>query len=190
MKRLFIAVDLAIPVVERLAVLQRQLDERLDGGVRIKWTRPQNIHMTLKFLGDTDEAMVPMLRDVLSNLVGPLFPFEVESRGIGCFPRPDNPRIIWAGFDDDGAEVLSLLQQALERDLDELGIPKDQRAFKPHVTLGRVKSRQKPSLDHLFQGLRGTSWGNSYIKDFILFESRLDHTGATYHVLDRFPLGS
>lgn len=190
MKRLFIAIDLSIPVVERLAVLQQQLDERLDEGVRIKWTKPQNIHLTLKFLGDTEDSMVPMLRNVLADLVGPLFPFEVEARGIGCFPRPDKPRIIWAGFDDEGAEVLTLLQQALERDLAEIGIPKEDRAFKPHVTLGRVKSRQKPSLNELFEGHRDTSWGRSYIKDLILFESRLDHTGATYHVVERFPLGS
>lgn len=190
MKRLFIAVDLSIRVVERLANLQTQLDGRLDDGVRVKWTEPQNIHLTLKFLGDTDDALVPMLRDVLSNLVGPLFPFEVESRGIGCFPRPDKPRILWAGFDGQGAEVLTLLQQALERDLADLGIEEENRAFKPHVTLGRVKSRQKPSLEHVFDGFRDASWGKSYIKDLILFESTLDHTGATYHVIDRFPLGS
>lgn len=190
MKRLFIAVDLSISVVERLAVLQQQLDERLDESVRIKWTEPKNIHLTLKFLGDTEDAAVPDLRDVLEEIVAPLSRFVVKSRGIGCFPRPEKPRIIWAGFDEDSAEVLSLLFRAVERDLGDIGIPTEERPFKPHLTLGRVKSRRKPSLNTLFDGLRDSIWGDSHVKDIALYESKLDHHGPTYEVIDRFLLGT
>ncbi len=192
MKRLFIALDLAIPVVERLAIFQEQIQEHIedDQGVRVRWTSPENLHLTMKFLGDTDPALVPMLRTTLDELVTPLFPFEVEARGLGFFPGPKKPRIIWTGFDKQSAEVLSLLQQALERDLEELGFEKEHRAFRPHVTLGRVKSRKRPDFTGMAEELDPESFGKSYIKDVILYESKLRQTGPEYTVLDRFALGA
>jgi 2'-5' RNA ligase len=192
MKRLFIALDLAIPVVEQLAVFQEQIQEELadEDDVRVRWTSPENIHLTMKFLGDTEDALVPMLRQTLGELVKPLFPFEVEAKGIGCFPKPKRPRIIWSGFDDQSEEVLSLLQQALERDLEELGFQKEDRPFRPHVTLGRVKSRAKPDFTDLMDGRTETSFGKSYIKDVILYESELTSEGPIYTVIDRFALGA
>lgn len=192
MRRLFVALDLAIPVVEQLAVFQEELHALLadDDGVRVRWTSPENIHLTMKFLGDTEEALVPMLRDTLGELVKPLFPFEVEAKGIGFFPNPKNPRIIWSGFDQQSAEVLSLLQQALERDLSELGFAKEDRAFRPHVTLGRVKSRRRPDFTEYTGEIGRRSFGKSYIKDVVLYESELSSQGPTYTVIDRFALGA
>lgn len=192
MKRLFIALDLAIPVVEQLAVFQEELQETLAGeeDIRVRWTSAENIHLTLKFLGDTEEALVPMLRETLADLVKPLFPFEVEARGVGFFPGPTKPRIIWSGFDKQGAEVLSLLNKAVERDLEQLGFEKEQRKFRPHVTLGRVKSRQRPDFTELGEEIGARSFGKSYIKDIILYESQLRSDGPRYTVLDRFTLGA
>lgn len=192
MKRLFIALDLAIPVVEQLAVFQEELQELLADreGVRVRWTNPENIHLTMKFLGDTEDALVPMLRETLSDLVKPLFPFEVEAKGVGFFPSPKKPRVIWSGFDEQSAEVLSLLQQALERDLEELGFEKENRKFRPHVTLGRVKSRNKPDFTEFADQINDRSFGKSYIKDVILYESKLSSAGPTYTVIDRFALGA
>jgi 2'-5' RNA ligase len=201
MKRLFIALDLAIPVVEQLAVFQEELQVLLadTDDVRVRWTSPENIHLTMKFLGSTPDPLVPMLRESLGHLVKPLFPFEVEAKGIGFFPHPTKPRIVWSGFDEQSEEVLSLLQQALERDLEELGFEKESRPFHPHVTLGRVKSRAKPDFTTLLDAnpqdaqpaeeTDGRSFGKSYIKDLILYESKLSSTGPTYTVLDRFALG-
>lgn len=192
MKRLFIAFDLAIPVVERLSVFQEDFQalRAEHDGVRVRWTNPENIHLTMKFLGDTEDALVPMLRETLSELVTPLFPFEVEANGVGFFPSPKKPRVIWSGFDPQSAEVLSLLQQALERDLEELGFEKENRPFRPHVTLGRVKSRNKPDFTEFSDKLEGRSFGKSYIKDVILYESTLGSDGPTYTVIDRFALGA
>lgn len=192
MKRLFIALDLAIPVVEQLVVFQEEIQEMLadQDDVRVRWTSPENIHLTMKFLGDTEEALVPMLRETLGVLVKPLFPFEVEAKGIGVFPSAKKPRIIWSGFDEQSEEVLSLLQQALERDLEELGFEKEDRPFRPHVTLGRVKSRSRPDFTDVGDDLGEQSFGKSYIKDVILYESKLGSEGPTYTVIDRFALGA
>jgi 2'-5' RNA ligase len=190
MKRLFIAVDLADAVAERLAELQQTLADRIEDDVRLTWTPPENMHLTVKFVGATEESEIPALCRVIEDVSEETSPFEIESRGIGCFPRPDKPRVIWAGIDDEGAGLLSQIHRALERDLADLDVPKDDRAYKPHLTLGRVKSRVKPSVDELFQGLRGRSWGTTSVAEIVLYESQLDHTGARYEAIDRFPLSS
>ncbi|MBA2662774.1 MAG: RNA 2',3'-cyclic phosphodiesterase [Bradymonadaceae bacterium] len=194
MKRLFLAVDLSIAVVEKLAILQediqRHLGARGDEGVSVRWVDAPNIHLTLKFLGETEEDLLPMIAETIARLGKPLFPFEVECRGFGCFPAPNKPRILWAGIDARGGEVLGLLQQAIERDLDELGFATEFREFKAHVTLGRVKSTQTIDLSELVERYANMKFGKSYIKDLILYESKLDHRGPHYHVLDRFALGT
>lgn len=190
MPRLFIAVDLAISVVERLTLLQREWADRIDDDdVRIKWVKPANIHMTLKFLGKTEPPLVPMLEEVLADIVKPLFPFEVACQRIGAFPEPRRPRILWAGLDPKGSEVMALLPKAIERDLEPLGFARDDRDFHPHVTLGRVKSRQRCDMREIVDEFSDLDFGQSYIKDMILYESRLTGDGAVYTVLNRFPLG-
>ena len=192
-RRLFIAVDLSISVVERLILFQDELQNKLRGAfgddLSVRWTDAENIHLTLKFLGDTSDALVSMLESSIASLAEPLFPFEVECRGFGAFPSPDRPRILWAGLDAKSAEVLGLLQQALERDLQEIGIAADEREFLPHITLGRLKSRAAPDLGEVFGRYDDLSFGKSYIKDLVLYESQLRHDGPRYHVIERFPLG-
>ena len=190
MKRLFVAVDLSAAVIERLAKLQNTLAGRLEDDVRIKWTDPDKIHLTLKFLGDTEESLLPALCDTLGAAAARTAPFEATSRGLGCFPRPSHPRVIWAGFDAESAEALRALQQPIDADLEELGIRPESRSYVPHVTLGRVKSEQKPALNQLFAGVRNTPLGESNITELVLYESTLDHSGATYDVIDHFYLGS
>lgn len=189
-QRLFIAVDLAINVVERLVLLQNEWASRFGANdARIRWVDPENIHVTLKFLGENDPVVVPLLEAALQRLVRPLFPFEVSCQRIGAFPEPTNPRILWAGLDAKGAEVMSLLQLSIEQDIASLGFPPDQREFKPHVTLGRVKSRTAADMSGLVEELGSFDFGSSYIKDIALYESKLTPDGARYTVLNRFSLG-
>lgn len=194
MKRLFLAVDLSISVVEKLVVLQedlqRKFNARLDDGLNMRWVDAPNIHLTLKFLGETDEALLPMIAQTLEKLGQPLFPFEVECQGVGCFPDPSKPRVLWAGMDTRGGEVLGLLQQAIERDLGELGIAEEQREFLPHITLGRVRATKAIDFSEIIDGFSDMKFGKSYIKDLILYESRLELRGPKYVVLERFPLGN
>ncbi len=193
MRRLFVAIELSIAVVERLALFQAELERRIDetfgDEVRLRLVDAPNIHITLKFLGDTDPALVPMIQEALAGLCEPLFPFEVECRGVGGFPDLSRPRILWAGLDEKGTEVLELLQRTVERDLHELGIEKERRPFYPHVTLGRTKSRRLPSLEELLQDYEQVSFGESFIKEMVLFESHLSHEGPRYEVVERYFLG-
>ncbi|AWV89021.1 RNA 2',3'-cyclic phosphodiesterase [Bradymonas sediminis] len=195
MRRLFVALDLAIGVVEELLNIQEEFHAYLDANgdlpqTRMRWTHPENIHLTLKFLGDTDDALVSRLSDTISGLVKPLFPFEVETKGLGFFPAPELPRIFWCGFAPESAEVLALLQQAIERDLGELGFEPNERAFHPHITLGRVKSRANPNFAKFAQKYENKSFGKSYVKDFVLYESILTPKGPVYQVVERFTLGA
>ncbi len=194
MKRLFIAVDLSIAVVEKLAILQedlqRQFSSRVGDGLNVRWVEAPNIHLTLKFLGETEDALLPMIAQKLEKLGQPLFPFEVECQGVGFFPDISRPRILWAGMDTRGGEVLGLLQQAVERDLEELGIAEETREFLPHITLGRVRTTKAVDVSETIERFSDMRFGKSYIKDIVLYESRLEHRGPRYIVLERFPLGN
>lgn len=190
MARLFIAVDLAISVVERLALLQQEWAKRIDDDdVRIRWVEPENIHVTLKFLGETDRSVIPLLEEALAALMRPLFPFEVTSQRIGAFPDLRRPRILWTGLDPKGAEVMSLLQLSVEQDIQTLGFSPEDRDFHPHVTLGRVKSRRAYDMREIAADFEAYDFGKSFIKDVALYESKLTPQGAEYLVLNRFSLG-
>ena len=192
-KRLFVGVDLSIQVVERLVLFQRECarwhKEKGDGAARLRLVEAPNIHLTLKFLGDTSPALVPVIHEALQALCEPLFPFEVECRGVGVFPDQEAPRILWAGLDDTSAEVLELLQRALERDLEKVGVERERRAFRPHVTLARVRG-VPVDLRDLLEPLGEVSFGKSFIKDMVLFESKLGPEGPKYEVLRRYALGA
>lgn len=194
MRRLFIAVDLSINIVEKLAILQHELEEQVGEtfgtDVQLRTVEAPNIHITLKFLGDTPGDLVPRIRGIIDKLCEPLFPFEIECQGVGAFPGAARPRILWAGLDPKGTEVLGLLQQALERDLGELGVARDTRDFYPHITLARVRSRKSPNFEELLKPYENITFGKSYIRDLVLFESHLRPEGARYEVVQRFPLGS
>lgn len=193
MKRLFIALNLSVSVVEKLALLQRELESRLTSAfgdrIRLRCPDASHIHLTLKFLGDTPPQMVPLITEAVDEMCQPLFPFEAKCVGIGAFPDPRRPRILWAGLDDESAEVVGLLQKNLEEELAQLGIEKDARPFVPHVTLARIKSRNRPCIDEWIDEYEDVNFGQSYIKDLVLYESHLDRDGARYEVIKRFALG-
>lgn len=194
-RRLFVGVDLSIQVVERLVLFQRECEQlikqRQGEAVSLRAVKAPNIHLTLKFLGDVSAEMVPVIQEALQALCGPLFPFEVECRGVGAFPDAKEPRILWAGLDETSAEVLELLQRALERDLEKVGVERERRPYKPHVTLARVKgSGSAGDIEDLLRPFEDVSFGKSFIKDMVLFESTLQPEGPRYDVVQRFSLGA
>ena len=191
-RRLFIASDLSIAVVERLLLSTQELEtstSETHPDTRIKWVEPQNIHVTLKFLGDVPSPALDRVMQTIERIATPLFPFQVELRGVGAFPAPERPRILWAGIDPKGAEVLSLLHQIIEKEFLELGFEGDHFDYKPHVTLGRVKSRHAPNFEHTLTPYASTVFGTSTIRDLVLYESTLGPHGPQYTVLRRFTLG-
>lgn len=187
--RVFVAFDLAISVVEKLVLVQQEINPQIESaGATARWTDAANIHMTLKFIGDVDPSLVIRIRDKLREIVTMHALFDYEAVGVGCFPEPKRPRIIWAGA-GAGVERVEALQSDIEERLASLGIAKEKRAFHPHVTLGRLKTfKERVDIEPTLTELSDTVFGNSQVKDLILFESRLTPKGATYHVVERFPL--
>jgi 2'-5' RNA ligase len=190
-KRLFVAVDLSIKIVERLTLVQESLAEDIEAkdDLDVRWVDAPNIHVTLKFLGETDPALAQLVDERLEKLVRPLFPFEVRCEGLGAFPSPDAARVLWAGLDPKGAEVMGLLRLAIERELDELGFSPDERDYKPHVTLGRVRARSTADLSDELSQFERMEIGECWVRDLVLFESILRSDGPTYRVINRYQLG-
>jgi len=133
--RTFIAVKLPDHVIRRLSECQQDLKKH---NMRIKWTRPENIHLTLKFLGDIHPDDVGPVRQVIEASVEEFGPIKLCVRGVGVFPGIRRPRILWTGISGQ-TDVLEKLHQAIDAGLNTLGFAKDERRFTGHLTLGRFR---------------------------------------------------
>ena len=135
--RTFIAVELDEGLVGKLLDLQ----DRLRGQVAprsIRWVRPEGIHLTLKFLGETRPDQLEAVKVALDQAVSEVAPFTFTVGGMGCFPNTRRPRVIWVGLYEP-AGTLSRLRDAVESHVAPLGFPTEKRPFRPHLTLGRVQ---------------------------------------------------
>lgn len=181
--RAFIAVALPEGVKLFLKELLAQL--RSFGG-NVRWTRPEGIHLTLKFLGNVDRSRLPELQKEISRALLPHAAMRLRLAGMGAFPGLNRPRVIWVGINDP-QEGLPPAVADLERALERLGFESEKRRFSPHLTLGRVKAgRLGPDLlDAIRQkiDLSGPSFDADHA---ILFQSILKPSGAEYHPLSRF----
>jgi 2'-5' RNA ligase len=184
--RAFIAVNLASSVVEEIAKVQAALRTVSDDTGTVRWTRVENMHLTLKFLGDIEQDHVAPILTRLRRVVRGRPAFQVEARQLGGFPNLKRPRVIWAGLSADG---LTALSKDLETTLLELHFPAEKRDFHPHVTLGRVRSQRGwDQVLPLVQHYQHTSFGTSVIDQVRLYRSDLRPTGAIYTALGSVPL--
>jgi len=147
----------------------------------LKWVRPENIHLSLKFLGDVDEARDSELRKALQRAAGTSGeprPLTLQIAGFGVFPDYHRPRVVWAGVTPDPG--LELLQHGVEQAFAPLGFPTEARAFRPHVTLGRAARDARPGdLTGLEAMLAGTNFDESVTVDEVdLMQSTLQPGGA------------
>jgi 2'-5' RNA ligase len=180
--RAFIAFDLPTSVQSFLGEVQEALKLY---GFRVKWVRPQNIHLTLKFLGNTATADTDKIVEAMTLAADDCAVVTLAAKGIGVFPDFRRPRVIWAGLNGQ-LEILADLQQKLDGYLADLGFPKETRAFKSHLTLGRLKGkiaadRMKTAIDRL-KGFESESFE---INQVILFKSELRPSGAVYTKMHR-----
>ncbi len=182
--RCFVAVDLGEPA--RSAVV-RYLDELRTTVSGVAWTRPENLHLTLAFLGDVPVARIPSLIDGLAAAVGGVGAFTARAIGVGAFPSVVRPQVLWVGI--AAAEMVGLaarVQAACERE----GARRERRAFRPHVTLGRKRSRSGRSGEGLAVLVRDgeRDFGSTAIMRAVLYRSELDRTGARHFPLATLPL--
>jgi 2'-5' RNA ligase len=184
--RSFIAVEVPQPLQARLGELLREL-KRTDADVR--WVRPESIHLTLKFLGSVSGEELEKLAGLVAPIISSWASFEVRLHGLGCFPSSRSPRIVWVGIQQGGAEASSL-QKAVENQAAEVGFPPETRPFKPHLTLGRIRSsRGKGSLTQAVETRREVEIGSFWVNEVYLFKSELKPSGAIYTKLRTFPMG-
>ncbi|MFZ1400975.1 MAG: RNA 2',3'-cyclic phosphodiesterase [Candidatus Promineifilaceae bacterium] len=146
--RLFIAIELPEGVKEALAETAVSLTKNVPAGA-IRWVGREQMHLTLRFLGDTAVAQLPALHDELTQLAARHQPFQLRLRGVGAFPNAKRPRVVWAGLAGELAR-LQTMQAALEDRVVALGWAREKRPFNPHLTLGRVKD---------VGPARGLNWG-------------------------------
>lgn len=175
-RRLFFGLEVPDAVKARLLSIQCPLQ-----GAR--WHQPEQLHLTLVFLGGVDEDQLEAVRSAAQNL--PVKPFSVKLSGIGCFGQPDRPRYLWAGVEP--SEALVALQEALSQRLAVLGFKKEERLFIPHVTLARFNQRAG-TIQSLLAANGDVSAGALPVTFISLFQSSQGPSGSVYTVLNRFSL--
>lgn len=183
--RAFVAVRLADSVLASIAAFQEEL-RATDADVR--WVPPENMHLTLQFLGSVPEDEVAGIVRALEAAFAAQAPLDVECRRTGAFPSLRRPRVLWVGLHGDG---LAALAERTETALVPLGFPPAERELRPHVTLGRVRTPRafEPVAARMREeGER--SFGTSHIDHAALYRSRLHPRGAVYEPLATFAFGA
>lgn len=135
MIRTFISIDLPDNIKGGISGLQDRLKR---GGGHIGWVRPGAMHLTLKFLGEIDEKEMPEIEAATKKAIEGFDPFYLRVLGLGIFPNLKRPRIIWLGV-NEGSDNLIRLQSRIEDEMERIGHPREERGFKPHLTIGRVR---------------------------------------------------
>ena len=177
--RLFVAVFPPLKIREETLRTARSLLP----GDRIRWSRPENVHLTLKFLGDVDEEKLDEVHTTLESLCADHTPFDTRTAGLGAFPSARRARILWAGV-GEGSERLRSLAAHLDAALSRSGFERETRFYEPHLTLGRVRSR--PMKLNLPEEACGDLFEVSRVE---LVESMLAGTGPIYRTIESFVLG-
>lgn len=173
----------AIPVPKEIGVIQEKLIDTIPkNSGKVKWVRPTNIHLTLQFLGPTPERSLEPINSALDKIASGHTSFNLSLTGIGCFPKPSRPRVLWLGLGKD-IDLLINLVQSLEPELADLGFPSEERNFVPHITLARIKYPQKKTPDvsrFLSFEFDSIEWR---VKYFHFMQSELFSNGAVYTIL-------
>lgn len=178
--RAFIAIEIPVEIKQAIAVQSAGLQTH--AGRSVRWVTPENIHLTLKFLGEVSTANLELLCQALQAECSQHAPLHISVGGLGCFPNPHRPRIIWVGLEIP--PELSRLQHKLENATARLGYPSEEKAFSPHLTIGRVREQAEPAELHwLGTALKETQVGQlgSFLAHTVqVYKSDLQPGGPIY----------
>ena len=175
--RTFIAIELSQAVQQALAAIQQKMRPLVSFA---RWTRPDGTHLTLKFLGEAQKDQIDRIKAELDRIAPAYNPIELILSGVGAFPRPAAPRVLWIGMQQN--DVVKRLQTDIESAISPLDFPSEKRDFKPHLTLARLEgSNWPPDLRQQFLDcasiISGVAWRAERI---VLFRSELLKGGAVY----------
>ena len=186
MIRAFIAVEIDPKTVQKISETIPQLNLWIPG---IRWVTPTNLHLTLKFLGDIDDAKVDPIAEALQRHLAPFPRFTINAKGLGVFPEPKRPRVLWVGL--EGSD-LTTLASTVESALEPFGFVPEKRGFKPHLTVGRW--RQSDKLPAKFGEELGRwkehEFGEFTVGEIIFFQSMLRPDGALHRPLKQITLSN
>lgn len=185
--RAFLAIEPPEDILQKISGLQEKLKREISG--RISWTRPQGQHLTLKFFGDISTEDVKNICSAVQNRIVSESKLNLKIEKLGVFPDARRPRVLWCGISGD-LEKLIALQKILDRDFANIGFPSEDRPFRAHLTMGRIKDSH--GLTGISEALTKNSAfaaGEFNCTELILFQSRLTPQGAIYTKLAEFALG-
>ena len=189
MPRLFIAIRLPEDVIHKITEISRYFQTQLPPEV-LKWVETENLHLTLRFLGEIPEGKISQVRDALTQVAATQNPFTLSVEGLGMYPHANQPRTIWLGF--QGAKPAMSLHAKLENALAGIKLEIENRPFNPHLTLARVRSRTDREAAHqigqTLAAFKVGSLGAVEVHEIHLIESKLTPQGPIYTTRFTVPL--
>ncbi len=177
--RCFISVDIEEPSLR--AALLRTQDDIVATGADVKSVEPENIHITLKFLGEIVESKTQDVAEVVQGIS--FKPFKLKFQGVGVFPALSRPSVVWAGVTGDVSEMLKVFSE-LEKGLKAIGFEPERKPFHPHVTLCRVRSgKNRAQLATVIMGMENEPFGEIDVRNIRLKKSTLTRNGPIYNTI-------
>ena len=181
--RLFIAFPLSADVKKELASSIEQLSRSMTG---VKWVSEENLHLTIRFLGECESGEVPKIQRLLRDISSAYKPIRGKlGAKLGAFPTISRPRVIWAAVFAD-PQITSSITNDIEDGVQELGFPPESKKWTPHITVGRVKEGVRVEKEPIEQVQLKKA--DVLLDTIVLFESRLNPSGPTYHIVSQHPL--
>lgn len=182
-QRLFVAIEIGDGERRALGRIQSRLRRLLPS---VRWVKPDTIHLTLRFIGDTEESRVGNAADALACAAAGCAPFDFTLRGVGAFPDARRPHVLWVGVEDPGGSLAALADRLNAR-LAAAGFPPEDRPFSPHVTIGRLRDRAGGDCGSALSPLHDEPAARARAAGVCLFRSELTPAGPIHTVLYRVP---
>jgi 2'-5' RNA ligase len=180
--RLFVAIEIAPEIRDRIMEFVSRIKPQLAGA---RWSRPEGLHITLKFLGNVATEKRSAIESKLGKITAMQFSLGVGD--VGVFPNPKSPRVLWVGL--KAPPDLALLAEQVDASMHPLGFERERRAFTPHLTLARFKeSGKKADVSSALASVPKAGFGTMTATEFHLYESKLSPQGSRYGKLASFPL--
>jgi len=173
----FIALETKIP--KKISNFQNEI---IKTGANIKLVKPENMHLTIKFLGETEELQINNIEEIIKKAIIGVKPFKIKLKGTGAFPNHDYIKIIWIGIEN--GEIIKTIAEKINNDLSKIGFKKDKKNFSPHLTIGRVKTaKNKEKIIKILDKNKDIFFSEQEINTIKLIKSKLTPKGPIYTTL-------
>lgn len=183
--RCFIAIEIPEVIKSELLEIGEELKKH---GADVRWVKPDNIHLTLKFLGNIKEEIAGKISGIIEAICSHYDSFDLTIKGLSVFPNRKSPRVLWVGI--EGNNILATLQKEVDEGMSSIGFENEKREFTAHFTLGRFRSsRGKEALLDTINQRKNDNFGSITVRSLSLMKSDLSPTEAKYSKISEVPLG-